>query len=69
MLNFFEKIMRKSLFNYSFYSQSEMEKFQGVTPSMPRRAAPPRCRAGDLHRRGRRRRIELCIRGVPRQAL
>jgi hypothetical protein len=27
------KIMRKFLFNYSFYSHPEIWKFQGVTPS------------------------------------
>jgi hypothetical protein len=31
----FLKIMRKSLFNYSFYSHPEIGKFQGVTGTKP----------------------------------
>jgi hypothetical protein len=54
------KIMRKLLFNYSFYSHPEIGKFQGVTTAGPIRTEP---RRDSFARRARRRQQGVKMRG------
>jgi hypothetical protein len=43
--------MRKSLFNYSFYSHPEIEKFQGVTNLPPNRISSQDSKKEETRRR------------------